>query len=138
MRTAKRGSATAYRPACGAAPCDQCPFRRKSPAGWLGAATPASFIVEISMERPLPCHPTIDYDDPNWLEKWNRQEIGRICAGSLIMAANMCKRPRDPEFPRLPRDASAVFATHLEFIEHHDGADVRSWETSSSFERGRR
>jgi hypothetical protein len=123
-----------YRPVCGTEPCSKCPFRRRSPAGWLGEATPASFIVEISMERPLPCHPTIDYDDPEWLEKWGRQEIGKICAGSLILAANICKRPRDPRFPRLPRDSEAVFSTHLEFIRHHEDADVRSWETSSSFE----
>lgn len=90
------------------------------------------------MEYPLPCHPTIDYDDPQWLTKWNQQEIGRICAGSLIMAANMCKSPRDPAFPRLPRDTKTVFATHLEFIRHHEDAAVRSWESSSSFERRRR
>lgn len=96
--------------------------------GWLGAATPESFVVEISMERPLPCHPTIDYDDPAWFDAWNCQEIGRICAGSLIMSANMCKIPRDPKFPRLPRDPQTVFATHLEFLRHHNDAPVKSWE----------
>jgi hypothetical protein len=97
-------------------------------AGWLGEATPESFIIEISMERPLPCHPTINYEDPKWLRKWNNQETGRICAGSLIMAANMCKKPRDPRFPKLPRDTEAVFATHLEFLQHHNEASVKSWK----------
>lgn len=125
----------AYRPPSGARPCGQCPFRRAARAGWLGLATPQSFIVEISMERPLPCHPTIDYEDPSWLDDWTAQEVGRICAGSLIMAANMGKIPRDPAFPRLPSDDDEVFGNHLEFIQHHEGAEVRSWEMHPGSER---
>ncbi len=123
-----------YREPCGKRPCTSCPFRRKAPAGWLGAATPESFIIEISMERPLPCHPTIDYDDKRWLEKWTAQEIGSICAGSLIMSANMAKAPRDRAFPQLPRNEKIVFATPTEFINHHRASTVRSWETSETFE----
>lgn len=123
-----------YRPVSGAAPCKACPFRRSSAAGWLGGATPESFIVQISMDYPLPCHPTISYDEPRWLEKWEAQRTGKICAGSLVMAANMCKKPRDPTFPRLPPDRKLVFATHLEFIRHHSDAEVRSWETDESHE----
>ncbi len=126
---------TAYRPASGQAPCGECPFRRRSAAGWLGEATPQSFISEISLERPLPCHPTIDYDDPAWLSKWMAQSIGRICAGSLIMSANMGKLPRDPAFPRLPPDDESVFANHLQFIAHHEGAEVRSWELAEDAPR---
>jgi len=96
--------------------------------GWLGAGTPQSFIVEISMERPLPCHPTIDYEDPRWLSQWEAQEVGSICAGSLVMSANMGKVPRDPAFPRLPVDKKTVFANHREFIDHHNNAKIRSWE----------
>ena len=69
-------TARSYRPLSGTSPCGKCPFRRASLPGWLGRATPESFIVEISMERPLPCHPTIDYEDPAWLQRWNRQETG--------------------------------------------------------------
>ncbi len=119
---------TSYRPASGMQPCKECPFRRKAMPGWLGAATPESFIVEISMERPLPCHPTINYTDDDWLEKWREQSVGNICAGSLIMSANMNKVPRDRSFPRLPQDKAAVFATHQEFCAHHNNAQVRSWE----------
>lgn len=122
-----------YRPACGNTPCNECPFRRKAMPGWLGAATPQSFIVEISMERPLPCHPSIDYDDDQWLEKWAAQKIGKICAGSLILSANMGKRPRDPKFPRLQSDKKLVFASHREFIDHHEAASVKSWELSQDF-----
>jgi hypothetical protein len=123
-----------FRPPSGERPCSACPFRRQAPAGWLGRGTPQSFIVEISMERPLPCHPTIDYEDPRWSERWTAQETGKICAGSLILAANMGKVPRDPAFPRLPPNR-AVFKDHLEFIRHHEEASVRSWEMGSESER---
>src|SRR5258706_14268375 len=94
----------AYRPIAGEKPCNECPFRRASMPGWLGAGTPQSFVIEISYEHPLPCHRTLDYSDPDWLAKWTDQKVGRVCAGALILAANMSKRPRDPAFPRLPRD----------------------------------
>jgi hypothetical protein len=123
-----------YRKPCGTKPCDQCPFRRDAAAGWLGEATPESFIVEISMEHPLPCHPTIDYSDPKWKEKWEAGETGRICAGSLIMSANMCKIPRDRAFPKLPSDLKAVFGNHKEFLDYHNNANVRSWESDRSYE----
>ncbi len=119
---------TTYRKPCGAQPCGQCPFRRTSMPGWLGEGNPESFIVEISMERPLPCHPTIDYEDPHWFAQWEAQEVGSICAGSLIMAANMGKRPRDPKFPKLPANKEIVFKSHLEFIDHHYATKNRSWE----------
>lgn len=96
--------------------------------GWLGAATPSSFILEISMERPLPCHLSIDYDNPRWLALWSAQKIGKICAGSLIMSANMGKLPRDREFPRKAGDKLTVFGNHKEFIEYHEGAASKSWE----------
>ncbi len=117
-----------YRPPCGDKPCNDCPFRRKARRGWLGEARPESFIIEISMERPLPCHPTIDYGDRDWLEKWNAQKIGKMCAGALILSANIAKSPRDPNFPRLPRDTETVFATHTEFIDYHNAAPTKSWE----------
>lgn len=117
-----------YRPVCGKEPCSQCPFRRKALAGWLGEATPEEFIVAISMEQPLPCHPTIDYYDKNWLAKWEAQEIGNICAGSVILAANIAKIPHSPNFPRLPPDRELVFATHQEFIDYHNNAPVKSWK----------
>lgn len=109
-------------------PCNDCPFRRKAMPGWLGAADPQSFIVNISMEQPLPCHQTMDYTDPRWKEKWEAQKTGNICAGALIMSANMCKHPRDRNFPRMEPDKVAVFGTHQEFIDYHEGAELHSWE----------
>lgn len=86
------------------------------------------------MDRPLPCHQTIDYEAPDWAEQWAAQQIGQICAGSLIMAAHMGKLPRDPAFPRARPDRARVFSTYQEFIAHHEAAPVRSWETVESYE----
>ena len=115
-------------------PCGECPFRRASMPGWLGSNAPADFIVAITTEQPLPCHSSIDYDDPEWRDKFMAGNVGRLCAGALIMSANMCKRPRDPKFPQRPADRELVFANHLEFMAHHEDAPVRSWETEDSHE----
>jgi hypothetical protein len=115
-------------------PCGECPFRRASMPGWLGSNAPADFIVAITTEQPLPCHSSIDYDDSEWRDKFMAGEEGRLCAGALIMSANMCKRPRDPTFPQRPADRELVFANHLEFMAHHENAAVRSWETDDSYE----
>ena len=96
-------------------------------AGWLGAASPESFIIEISMERPLPCHLTLDYTDPDWKAQWEAGETGKTCAGALIMAANMCKLPRDPAHPRMKPDDETVFPNHRAFLDHHNNAPVKSW-----------
>jgi hypothetical protein len=111
-----------------AKPCSDCPFRRKSMPGWLGAGSPESFIQCINTDDILPCHQTIDYEDRNWKEKWAAQTTGNVCAGALIMMANMCKHPRDPAFPSMPRDRETVFATPLEFVRHHREALAQSWD----------
>ena len=118
-----------------ARPCGACPFRRASAPGWLGANSPQDFIVAISTEQPLPCHSSIDYEDEDWQEQWLAGETGKICAGSLILAANMCKSPRDPNFPRKKPDRALVFSGPAEFISHHEDTEVRSWETDESYEK---
>jgi len=111
-------------------PCSDCPFRRASAPGWLGAGSPESFLDCIQRGEPLPCHQTIDYEDPDWLRKWSAQggeSDGRMCSGFLIFMANKMQAPRDKNFPRLPPDQAAVFSTSIEFVRHHREAAVRSW-----------
>ena len=96
--------------------------------GWLGASSPEGFIDCINRDDLLPCHQTIDYADPSWKKKWIDQAIGKACAGALIMSANMCKTPRDPSFPTMPRDRIAVFASPMEFIRHHRESLAQSWD----------
>lgn len=109
-------------------PCKECPFRRKAMPGWLGASNPEGFIGTMMMEtEPLPCHSTVDYERPDWHERWTRSVDPRnkLCAGALTLMANHGKRPRTG--PVGVRDAVAVFATYREFVEHHRSAPVRSW-----------
>lgn len=117
-----------------AAPCGDCPFRRKAAPGWLGAGSPESFLDCMQRDEPLPCHQTVDYDDPEWLEKWSAQEAGSMCAGALVFMANKMQRPRNREFPTMPTDKTNVFSNSVEFVRHHREAAVHSWDDDSQKE----
>ena len=50
-------------------PCAECPFRRKSLQGYLGANDVAEFVLAAEGgQSPMPCHMEVDYERP---------EIGR-------------------------------------------------------------
>ncbi len=111
------------------APCNACPFRRKSMPGWLGHGSPESFIDCMQRDEPLPCHQTIDYDDPHWLAKWMQQKnTGKMCAGALVFMANKIQRPHTPGFPTMAKDPVNVFTNSVEFVRHHREAPVHSWD----------
>lgn len=76
----------------------------------------------------MPCHLTIDYEDRRWLKMWEAGRIGSICAGSLILMANVGKLPRDPRFPKRPPNQKLVFSSYQEFIDHHRNGLSQSWE----------
>ena len=110
------------RPIC-VKPCTECPFRRTSLPGYLGADNPADFIATAFGDYPMPCHSTIDYNDPAWKAKWEGGRTGRLCAGAAIFFANLCKLSRDRDRPTLPADRELVFAHPREFLAHHDGGE---------------
>ena len=124
---------TTYRPPT-KQPCSDCPFRRAAMPGWLGAGSPESFIDCMNRDEPLPCHQTIDYDDPDWLEKWSAQESGSMCACALIFMANKMQRPRTRGFPTLPPDKTAVFSNTVEFVRYHREAGTHSWDDDAQNE----
>lgn len=101
-------------------PCSKCPFLRGSSPGWLGASTPNEFLDSTNSEIDMPCHSTIDYEDPNWEESL---KVASTCAGSLIFMKNTCKMPRDEELAvkvqGVERDIKNVFYWAHEFLEHH-------------------
>lgn len=115
--------------------CKQCPFRKTSAPGWLGSYTPSSVFSSIWKGHPFFCHTSIDYDDPEWLEKAMNPRSGKLCVGGLRFA-NMIHAP-DHEmvgredytyFPiviearqkvRLREDVECM--TPQEFGEHHGG-----------------
>lgn len=103
-------------------PCIECPFRRKSAPGWLGADTPEGFIATSEAEFRMPCHMHVDYEDDNWEEL---AAEAPQCAGRAIHFKNRCKMPRNPEIAGLVREVERnvedVFMFPQEFIDHHNG-----------------
>lgn len=100
-------------------PCNDCPMRRKAIPGWLGQETPEGFMRTVMADAAMPCHMTIDYDDPDWKENFVASGEAEHCAGALILFSNMSKLSRDPERPRLDADHENVFDSPAEFIEYH-------------------
>lgn len=84
-------------------PCSDCPWTRTSLNGWLGSASVGWWIDIAHSETLVDCH-TVS----------NQQ-----CAGITIYRANVCKLTRDPEILRLPADRKTVFASRVEFVDHH-------------------
>jgi hypothetical protein len=93
--------------------------------GWLGAGSPESFIDCMQRDEPLPCHQTIDYDNPHWLVEWMHQKNGNMCAGALIFLAN--KLQHHP-FQKMAKDHENVFSNSVEFVRYHREAAVHSWD----------
>lgn len=75
----------------------------------------------MSSGLAMPCHLTVDYDDPAWRDNL---EQARQCAGQGIYLANTCTIPRPGEHAaqRLPADRETVFGNALEFLERHETA----------------
>lgn len=84
-------------------PCHDCPWRRESIPGWLGAGDPDDWIGLAHSDAPIPCHAL----------------KGPQCAGAAIYRANILKLPRDPRVLRLNKDTEKVFAAPAEFLKHH-------------------
>lgn len=111
--------------------CGECPFRRGSAAGWLGANDPEAFAAAALAEQSVACHTMVNQTLQR--PKWEQAEAeAPRCRGALTFQRNICKLPRDPEMRDLvnsvPADRENVFSTPKEFIEHHQSSPVRSWE----------
>lgn len=109
-------------------PCSECPFRRNGMARYTGDASPEEYALSILREEKLPCHKTVDYEDKDWLKKLEAGKTGSFCAGAMVMAANICKVPRDPKHPRLPADRVTVFSSLKEMVDAHRASGARSWQ----------
>lgn len=98
-------------------PCGECPFRRKSLPGYLGANDVSDFSSMAMSEQHMPCHSLVDYEDDNWQTE---QEQVEGCAGRSIMWRNQCKLPHpNSPVPLLEPDKETVFSNIREFTQHH-------------------
>jgi hypothetical protein len=100
-------------------PCDECPWRRAHPAGWLGGYTAEQFVEQINFDGPpLPCHKTI----------FDNQPAKAMCAGALIFMKNNCKSAQHPEYgdakDHVERDTETVFQWSKEFLDHHNDPEA--------------
>ena len=100
-------------------PCRECPFRRESLPGYLGADNPRHFVALAMSDEQMPCHLTVDYESDDWREQ--AEQEGTQCSGRAIFLANQFKLTRNREVGRLPRDVVSVFQWPHEFLAHHEG-----------------
>jgi hypothetical protein len=91
-------------------PCSDCPWRRKSLAGWLGSMSVDEWLRAAHGESRIDCHAL----------------LGAQCAGAATYRTNVCKTPRDPALLVLPANRARVFASPMEFERHHSGAPENS------------
>lgn len=85
-------------------PCHDCPFDRESLPGWLAGMTPQQYRDLAHSDAMIECHAI----------------AGPQCAGAAIYRANVCKLCRDADVLSLPANRQRVFATPMEFVEHHE------------------
>lgn len=91
-------------------PCTDCPWSRRSLAGWLGSMSPQEWLAAAHGEALVDCH-------AHTFPEGGAPQ----CAGIAIYRANICKLARDPEIRKLPADRTTVFANPAEFTAHHAG-----------------
>ncbi len=94
-------------------PCSDCPFARTALNGWLGGTSIEEWLARAHSNTMINCHVVC-----------NQQ-----CAGVAIYRRNVLRLPAPPLLV-LSADKVKVFATPLEFIEHHRASPVTKRKTS--------
>ena len=113
-------------------PCNECPFRRVHPPGWLGPWEVEDLLQQLSLGT-FPCHQTIRMEedvDEELIDVgaagWN-DDVLQGCAGAAILLNNKLEISRHPEtralqdlLENVPDDVKAsVFQNSSEFRAHH-------------------
>jgi hypothetical protein len=107
-------------------PCGECPWRKASAPGWLGADTPEGFAATSEAEVRMPCHIHVDYDRDDWEEQ---ADEAPQCAGRAIHFKNRCKLPHNPDVAALVKEVERspdVFTHVHDFIDHHNSFKKRA------------
>jgi hypothetical protein len=112
--------------------CRECPFRQTATQGWLGTNEPKEFARAALSDHSVPCHMTINYDETDGDKLFEQMVRSPRCRGAVIMMRNERKLPRDPAAAAavkdIQEDTKTVFSNRLQFIDYHEGAEVKSWE----------
>ncbi len=106
---------------CRPKPCAKCPFLRNSLPGYLGSYEGAEEFAATHIDGEVvnPCHVSMDHEDPDWLEKFQRGEMGHRCRGQADFFRNNVKMPRNPLIEPSAEKNPNVFDWKTEFVEHH-------------------
>jgi hypothetical protein len=98
-------------------PCNDCPFRKNSLAGWLGPHDVDYFSEVLRADFPYPCHLSLNKPEEH------------ICVGLVHTRNNMCKKARSgvlvEEEQRLYDIENNCFSSIKEFVEHHTKFDKK-------------
>lgn len=109
-------------------PCRECPFKKDSIQGYLGAAShqPEDFLNSMEWNI-LPCHLQVEWDEADE-DEIDRQAIENPCIGALQFLNNSCKLPmlarqKEGQVYNVLMDRfgknDKVFKWKHEFINHH-------------------
>ncbi len=105
-------------------PCGECPFRRVSLAGWIGAHDEPTEITDIVMaDQKFPCHVAVTELENDGADFDTAVDAAPYCVGSIIMMNNTCKLSRNSFVADLQKrvgKSEKIFANAREFIEHHN------------------
>lgn len=82
--------------------------------GWLGGADVDDWVQAAQGEEEMACH-AITIQSP--LDNGDVKPVQ--CAGAAIYRANICKLLQDPKAFQLEANEDLVFASPVEFVEHH-------------------
>jgi hypothetical protein len=109
-----------YRPEKRKSPCSECPFRRTSTRGWLGADNPEHFVEQTLRGADMPCHMDIDYSDKEWMT--TQEPDAPMCVGALQFQNNWLSLSRNPKVAEAQRQVGNnvnVFDSPEQFMIHH-------------------
>lgn len=105
-------------------PCNECPWRKEAPAGWMGGHDPGVYADAVQFNEVPACHRQ-DHgpDDPRT----------SMCAGALAVAANsatsMWKTPGGDDARKKVGQRADCFRWVRDFYRHHTGEDYQPFAT---------
>lgn len=109
--------------------CNDCPFRRNAPAGWIGAHTHPSEITDIVLaDQKFPCHVAVNKLENEGADFETAVNAAPYCIGSLVMMNNTAKLSRNSfvlELQKRIGKSSDVFANAREFVAHHESGPLK-------------